>query len=80
MVIGLKYGYTSPDDTQGKEKAYALVREFAKQFKERNDSTICEELLGTHMVTGDRELAASNLSAVCPKMVRDAAEILESIL
>jgi C_GCAxxG_C_C family probable redox protein len=79
MVIGLRYGYISPVDTEGKERVYAMIQEFTRRFKERNQSTICERLLGTHMVSGDRELAARQVKEVCPKMVRDAAEILESI-
>ena len=78
MVIGLKYGHASPDDTDSKEKTYAMVQEFTRRFCERNKSTKCEDLLGTHMVNGDREKAKAMVKTVCPKMVQDAAEILES--
>ena len=80
MVIGLKYGYISPDNKEGKEKIYSLIREFSQRFKERNQSTCCEELLGTHMVTGDKEKAAQRVKEICPKMVRDSAEILDELL
>ena len=80
MAIGLKYGHTSSDDKDGKEKTYSMIREFARRFKERNQSTCCEDLLGTHMVKGDKEKAARRVKEVCPKMVRDAAEILEELL
>jgi C_GCAxxG_C_C family probable redox protein len=80
MVISLKYGYISSDDKDGKEKTYSMIREFAKRFKERNQSTICEDLLGTHMITGDKEEAARRVKEVCPKMVFDAAVILEELL
>ena len=80
MVLGLKYGNISADDREGKEKTYSMVREFARLFRERNKSTNCEKLLGTHLLSGDREKAALRVKEVCPKMVKDAAEILDEIL
>ena len=80
LVIGLKYGQHTPGDTAAKEKAYALVREFARRFEERNQSTGCRALLGIDLAVCDKEIAAARVKQVCPKMVRDAAEILESLL
>jgi C_GCAxxG_C_C family probable redox protein len=80
MVIGLKYGHISSDDKDGKEKTYAMIQEFAKRFKERNKSIKCEDLLGTHLITGDKEKAALRVKEVCPKMVLDASEILDELL
>jgi C_GCAxxG_C_C family probable redox protein len=80
MVIGLKYGNITFDDKDGKEKTYAMIQEFAKRFKERNQSTKCEDLLGTHIVSGDKGKAALRVKEVCPKMVLDAAEILDELL
>ena len=80
MIIGLHYGHTSPGDNESKEKTYSLVQDFTKRFKERNKSIKCEDLLGTHMVNGDREKAKQQVKIVCPKMVQDAAEILEQLL
>ena len=80
MIIGLKYGYIFADDIDGKEMTYAMIQEFTKRFKERNQSIKCEDLLGTHMVTGDREKATRRVKKVCPKMVLDAAEILDELL
>jgi len=80
MVIGLQYGHSSHDDKDNKEKTYTLVQEFTRRFKERNQSIKCEDLLGTHLLTGDNEKAVMRVKAICPKMVRDAAEILEQLL
>ena len=77
MVLGLKFGHIFLEDADGKEKIYAMIQEFDRLFKKRNQSTICKDLLGTHMVTGDRAMAAKRVPEVCPKVVRDAAEILE---
>jgi C_GCAxxG_C_C family probable redox protein len=83
MVLGLKYGATSPDDRQAKELTYERVREFATRFKERNGSVECRELLGCdistpegHQIVKDKGL----LSTLCPKFVRDAGEVLEEML
>jgi C_GCAxxG_C_C family probable redox protein len=83
MVIGLKHGQTSPRDKQSKEKTYRLVREFADKFKPRNASVVCRELLGCD-ISGPRGMKAAQqkdlFNTLCPKMVRDAAEILEETL
>ena len=80
MVIGLNYGHASPKDNESREKTYTLVQEFSRRFKERNKSTKCEDLLGSHLITGDKENSVRRVKAICPKMVRDAAEILEELL
>ena len=80
LVIGLKFGNNSPNDTEGKEQTYAMVQEFDRRFKERNHTTVCEEILGVNLITGDKAKAATQVKRLCPKMVRDAAEILELLL
>jgi C_GCAxxG_C_C family probable redox protein len=83
MVIGLKYGRTRVEDEETKEKAYSLVREFADRFESRNGSIVCRELLGYDIVTPEeRELAREQglFATLCPRFVRDAAEIIERIL
>jgi C_GCAxxG_C_C family probable redox protein len=84
MVIGLKYGQTTGEDKAAKEKSYELVREFVKRFRARNRGCIaCRELLGADISTPDgmqkiREKQA--FTTMCPKFVRDAAEIVEELL
>ncbi|MCL2461152.1 MAG: C-GCAxxG-C-C family protein [Defluviitaleaceae bacterium] len=83
MIIGLKYGnsaVSAAEDKEAKEKTYAMVREFAGRFEERNKTAVCRELLGIGLISGDGRQAAERVNAVCPKMVRDAVEILEGIL
>jgi C_GCAxxG_C_C family probable redox protein len=82
MVIGLKYGRTRVEDEETKEKAYSLVREFADRFESRNGSIVCRELLGYDIGTPEeRELAREQglFATLCPRIVRDAAEIIERI-
>lgn len=83
MVIGLKYGNTRAEDMQAKKKTYSLVKEFVDRFKSCNGSIVCRELLGCDISTPEgMELAKEkNLFAtLCPKLVSDAAEIIEQIL
>ena len=83
MLLGLKHGGTSGEDRQAKEKTFEAVREFAKRFRCRNGSLVCRELLGCDISTPDgfqlakeKKLSAS----ICPKLVKDAAEIVEEMI
>lgn len=83
MVIGLKYGATRAEDKDAKKKTYEVVGEFAEKFKARNGSFMCRELLGCDISTpeGAKIAQEKNLFAsLCPKLVQDAAQILEEIL
>lgn len=83
IVIGLKYGQIKVENKQAKDKTYSLVKEFVKQFEAHNNSTICKELLGCDIGTPQGMQIAiekSLLNTLCPKLVKDAAEILEGIL
>jgi C_GCAxxG_C_C family probable redox protein len=84
LVIGLKHGKSSPEDDESetKEKAYALVYEFADRFRARNGAILCRELLGCDISTPDGRAQAKEkglFSDLCPKLVGDAVEILEQM-
>jgi len=83
MVIGLKNGAVRSDDAEAKKRTYALVNKFAEKFLARNKSLECKDLLGCDLSTeaGVKEMMAKDLhNTVCPKFIRDAAEILEEML
>ena len=83
MVIGLKYGGTSSSDKEVKINTYKLIREFADRFESRNGTVICKELLGCDISTeeGFKNAKEKDLfSTICPKLVDDAAEILEEMM
>jgi C_GCAxxG_C_C family probable redox protein len=80
LLISLKYGNIAKEDNLAKEKTHALVREFARLFEEKNKTTNCLELLNVDIINGDKQIVAEKFSMVCPKIVQDAAEILENIL
>lgn len=46
MVAGLCKGYSDPKDMEGKKRHYSLIQKMANEFKEKNSSIICHELLG----------------------------------
>jgi len=80
LLIGLKYGKYLKEDDAAKEKTYAMVREFAKLFEEKHKTTSCRQLLGVDLINGDKELVSERVKAICPQLVRDAAEIVEKLL
>lgn len=83
MVIGLENGYCKKNQADLKEKTYKLVKEFARRFKEKNNTISCKELLGCDLNTdeGRKKFKEFKLSEkVCVKCIRDSIEILENIL
>jgi len=80
LLIGLIHGKHLREDEPAKEKTYALIREFAGLFEERNKTTSCRELLGVDLISGDEQTVSARVKAICPKVVQDAAEIVEQIL
>lgn len=82
MVIGLKYG-AATGDQEAKEKTYRLVREFAEQFRAKNGSLVCKDLLGCDISSpeGFETMKQKGLhQSVCTKLVRDACDLLDEIL
>ena len=83
MVIGLNHAKKRKDDDDSRERSYALAQEFMDAFRERNRSLLCREILEADVSTpeGIAEVRKKDLfTTVCPKFVRDAAEILEGLL
>ncbi|MFX1339443.1 MAG: C-GCAxxG-C-C family protein [Promethearchaeota archaeon] len=83
MVLGLKYGNSKLSETKKKEKAYEVVREFVSRFKSRNGTIKCSKLLDCDISTlegRNKAIETRLFIEVCPKFVKDAAEILENLL
>lgn len=83
LVIGLKHGKYLPDDNAARERTYALVQEFARRFRELHGHLRCSELLGHDVGTPQGRQAAHDSGlhdTLCPRLVRDAAEIAEELL
>ena len=45
MIVGLLYGYTDLENPDAKAAHYKLIQDFAQEFRERNGSILCRELL-----------------------------------
>ena len=80
MLAGLVNGSSTPGNQEARAQNYALVQQLAAQFKEENDSLICEQLLG--MRSGQIEPPRPSertteyyRSRPCPKLVACACRI-----
>ncbi len=85
MAIGLKYGKVHEDDdlAQTRDKAYALVREFAARFAARHGAITCNELIGCDISIPEIHHQAAEkglFKTRCPQFIQDAVEILELII
>ena len=83
MVIGLKYGKYIKDDDDKREKTYELVKEFRRRFEEKNGTTVCKNLLNCDIMKESELIRAKEaglFKTICPKMIADAAELLEEII
>ncbi|MGB5910762.1 MAG: C-GCAxxG-C-C family protein [Promethearchaeia archaeon] len=83
MAIGLRYRNLNFEDQESKELTYETGENFIEQFRNINGTIICKELLNYDISTLEgREKAKMNnlFEDLCPKFVKSAAEILETIL
>ena len=80
LVAGLETGCTEGSNREGKEANYKLVQQLAEEFKKRNGSLICAQLLGLDKnaptpATPEARTAEYYKKRPCVKMVEEAARI-----
>ena len=80
MLAGLENGCTEGRNKDGKEANYILVQELAEEFKKRNCSIICSQLLGLDKnaetpTTPEARTAEYYKKRPCVKIVEEAARI-----
>ena len=83
LAIGLKYGFIQPSEQDKKKQTFQIIGEFLDEFRKRNGSILCKELIKYDASNPDqlREAREKNVfREICPKYVQDSAEILEKIL
>ena len=83
IVIGLKYGHTEAKDKETKAKTYDRARDLGERFRALHGSLLCRELLGCDLGTAEGMETARQkgyFTELCPRFVREAAEILEDVL
>ncbi len=75
LLAGLEKGAVDGKDREGKAANYALVQELAEEFKKRNGSMICAELLGLKKPEGSSTPEARTeqyyAKRPCAKMVEE---------
>ena len=81
LAAGALYGYSEPEAKEEKANHYALIQKLANEFKERNGSIICRELLAginndTNPVPEERTESYYK-KRPCAELAYVAAQILE---
>ena len=74
LLAGLMEPANDPKDKEAKARNYALVREFADAFRQKNGSIICRELLGLDKKEGNVSVAPRKRP--CVEFVATAARIV----
>ena len=83
IIAGLKFGYTEPEDREGKIKHYALIQKLAEEFKNINGSIVCKELLnvkGPQSPVREERSKEYYRKRPCSNLVKCSAEIIENNL
>jgi C_GCAxxG_C_C family probable redox protein len=82
MVIGLASEDNGLDTSDKRARVNRMTKDFHQKFKDKNKSVVCREILKYDLgIQADMDKAEEEklFVTVCPKMVRDAVEILESM-
>lgn len=83
MLIGAKYGSTTPGDIQSAEKAVGTAGDFINEFISIHKTVNCRELINCDVNTPEGlkyALDSGIIENLCSKFVQDAAVILEKYL
>lgn len=83
MVLGMKYGHCHLGDAAEKNESNRIAADFMNRFLAANESVVCRELLKRKptkpvdpALIKDRPVS----HAVCPELVRCAAEIVDEMI
>lgn len=91
ILAGMQAGTTDPKDSKGKEYNYQVVQQLASEFRKRNGSIICGELLGLRKLAENRAQQFTDTKPEertpeyykkrpCVKMVEEGARIFAEYL
>lgn len=83
IVAGVIYGYDAPEMFKTKSEHYARIQKLAADFRNKNSSIVCRELLGVDGVqvpVPEKRTAQYYKKRPCAELVGDAAEIMEHML
>lgn len=84
LVLGMLYGYDTPETGAKKAAQYARVQELAHRFAGKNGSIVCRELLGLRKKedppTPEARTAEYYAKRPCKALIGAAAELLENYI
>lgn len=84
LVAGILFGYTDPKDREAKAAHYRLIQNLAEQFRDRNKTIICRELLaGSQLRDGvdpEERTPEYYQHRPCAGFVEQAASILDEYI
>ncbi len=83
MALGMRYGQFDLSDVESRATQKAKTVRFLEEFKKREGSYICRDILGCDLSTDEGRSYAVNkglFKKICPKMVKTAAEITAQML
>ncbi len=84
LVLGLRHARTVPafGDVEKERELFDRIRRFVEEFRKRHGAITCRELLGVDVFTAEGLSEGRRRSLFrdrCPRYVRDAITILESV-
>jgi len=83
MAISMKHGRGDVKSVDAKYKTYELGKKFMDDFKKKNSSCICEEIIGINIGTPENLKKAQEtkfFETKCFDAVKSACDILEELL
>ncbi len=85
LVANMLYGYESPTDSEAKMNWYKDIQTIISEFKERNGSYVCHELLNLpenaeKSPVPEKRTAEYYKKRPCKEIVGEAADILEKFI
>ena len=83
LTLSALYGYDTPNDRAAKLALYHSVQAAAERYREQNGSIVCRDLLGYDLTKPDEMACIKEkglFGDICPKMIKSAVEILESVI
>lgn len=82
MVIGLKSGMSLEKTYESNQKVYDIIGRLSDEFKKRNKTVICKELINVDFNDPEAYRKARKegiFYSACTKYVSDAVDILEEL-
>lgn len=81
-IAGLKYGYTTPDNDEIKQKHYELIQKLANEFKSKHETIICRELLGEDISSSpipSKRTEQYYQERPCAEFIKTVCELIEKL-